>query len=299
MRARRSATRRLIGSGRGFPSHDARCGASLGRTVLRVGFSLVRLRLSRTSVPVDVGGATVVADLRTPLGLGLYRYGFCATEARVCRALLRDGDVFVDGGANIGLFALRAASDVGPTGRVIACEPGPGTMQLLRANARRNDHDTVELHEVALSDAPGNASFTIFEDGSGLSSFAPGPSGGRTVGVSVTTLDALTAPFHDRVAVVKLDIEGAEVKALRGAASLIARASPVFLIEVEPEHLARQGSTVDELTRALRSRGYEAYAITPRARLARIDGPWLPPDPSCPNLVLAPASRADRLDGLI
>jgi hypothetical protein len=59
---------------------------------------------------VDRGGAWVHADVHTALGVGLYRYGFCAVEARVCAELLRPGDVFVDGGANIGLFALRGAT---------------------------------------------------------------------------------------------------------------------------------------------------------------------------------------------
>ncbi|MEJ7783923.1 MAG: FkbM family methyltransferase [Solirubrobacteraceae bacterium] len=262
--------------------------------------SVVRRHWARLAVvPVDIGGAWVGADLRTPLGVGLYRYGFCAPEALVCAELLLPGDVFVDGGANIGLFTLRAATVVGSTGRVVACEPGPGTMTLLRANAQRNDFGMVDLHEVALSDASGIASFTIFEDGSGLASFAPQPAGGRAVDVTVTTLDSVTSRFGDQVALVKLDVEGTEVKALRGASALIARSAPLFLIEVEPDHLARQGASIEDLMGVLQPHGYEAYAITPRAHLVRHDGPWCAPDPACPNLVLASPARSARLRDLL
>jgi FkbM family methyltransferase len=231
--------------------------------------------------------------------LSLYRYGFCAPEARVCSALLRAGDVFVDGGANIGMFSLRAATIVGATGRVIACEPSPGTMDLLRANVERNGFSMADLHEVALSDEAGVTQFTVFEDGSGLASFAPQSNKGRLVDVHVATLDGLTSAFGDRVALVKLDIEGAEVKALRGASALILRAGPLFVVEVEPTHLARQSSSIDDLMAALRPYEYEAYAITPRARLIKLEGPWQPPDQSRPNLVLAPPSRSSRLQHLV
>lgn len=266
----------------------------------RIALSLVRRRWPRFAIaPVDLGGARFQADLRTPLGLGLYRYGFCAPEARVCADLLRPGDIFVDGGANVGLFTIRGACVVGPTGRVVSCEPGPGTMKLLRANTLRTGFAIVDFHEVALSESVGTAMFTVFDDGSGVASFAPQLSGGRPVEVVVTTLDRLTAEFGDRVALVKLDVEGAEAKALRGARALVARSAPLFVIEVEPDHLARQSSSIHDLMDALQPHGYEAYAITPHARLVKVDGPWLPPDPFCPNLVLASPAKADRLRDLV
>jgi FkbM family methyltransferase len=251
------------------------------------------------AVPVvKIGGARVRADLHTPLGLGLYRYGFCPAEARLLAKLLRPGDLFVDGGANIGLFSLIAAGLVGPTGRVLACEPGPGTMALLKANADENRFDMLELHEVALSDRPGRARFTTFEAGSGLASFAPQDAAGRQVEVAVTTLDALTERLDRRVGVVKLDIEGAEAKALRGARGLIGRDAPVFLVELEPEHLARQESSIVDIRDTLEPHGYEAYAITPAARLAKLTADWRPPDRRAPNVVLAPPSRSALLAGL-
>jgi hypothetical protein len=140
--------------------------------------------------------------------------------------------------------------------------------------------------------------FVVFEDGSGLASFAPAALGGRAVQVAVTTLDELTSTLGDGVALVKLDIEGAEVRALRGASDLIARSAPLLLVEVEPEHLARQGASVSDLKDTLAPHGYEAYAITAAAQLSKLAGAWLPPDPVHPNLLLASPTRLERLSAL-
>ncbi len=279
-----------------LPDREHRCGTSISRSAWRIGASLVRRRVPALSVPVvDIEGAFVRADLHTPLGLALYRYGHCSPESRLLRQLLRPGDVFVDGGANVGLLSLLGALAVGSSGRVLACEPGPGTMAILKANADENGFAALECHQVALSDQTGIAVFVVFEDGSGLASFAPEAGGGTTVRVPVTTLDELTSAYSNRVAVVKLDVEGAEAKALRGASRLIARSAPLFIVEVEPEHLARQGSSIDDVQEALAPHGYVAYALTHAAHVTRLVGTWRPPDPRCPNLLLASPARIDRL----
>jgi len=283
-----------------FPDRMSRCGRSAAWSAWRIGASLARRRSAGLSRPVvRIQGARVRADLHTPLGLSLYRYGFCSPEVRLLPQLLLPGDIFIDGGANIGVFSLIGALAVGPTGRVLACEPAPGTMALLRANAGENQLASLELHEVALSDCPGRARFTVFDAGSGLASFAPEHAAGRQVDVSVTTLDALTEGLDSPVSVVKLDIEGAEAKALRGARALIARHAPIFLMEIEPEHLARQDSSIRDIRAVLEPEGYAAYAITPAARLARLTGDWQPPDAQAPNVVLAPPSHTARLSGIV
>jgi FkbM family methyltransferase len=114
-------------------------------------------------------------------------------------------------------------------------------MDLLRANTQRNGFAMIEHHEVALSDSAGTARFTVFEDGSGVDSFAPQLAGGRALDVTTATLDSLTAQLGDRVALVKLDVEGAEQRRSERVRARITRSAPLFIIEVEPDHLARQG----------------------------------------------------------
>jgi hypothetical protein len=88
-----------------------------------------------------------------------------------------------------------------------------------------------------------------------------------------------------------VDVEGAEVQALRGARELLAAQRTSFIIEVEPQHLERQGTSVQELQELFA--GYEACAIVVRDRgfeLTAWRGQW-DALPTTPNLVLRPASR--------
>jgi FkbM family methyltransferase len=208
------------------------------------------------------GGGSVEVDLATPHGRRIFAYGFWEPASRALRALVGPADVVIDGGANIGLFTVLAASRVGAGGHVIACEPSPATMTLLRTNVARNAFGHVSLREVALAEAPGRLELEVFDPGSGYSSFAPAASGsGTRVEVEVTTLDAVAGEALERVKLVKLDVEGAELRALRGASELIARARPDFIVELEAEHLERQGASVEEVRALFADAGYQAFAI--------------------------------------
>jgi len=83
-------------------------------TAFRCGVSLLLRRIPRLRqplVPYDSGRSRIVADLGTALGLGLYRYGDSAdADIALVGRLLRQGDVFVDAGAHVGLFTLVAGA---------------------------------------------------------------------------------------------------------------------------------------------------------------------------------------------
>ncbi|MGH9279488.1 MAG: FkbM family methyltransferase, partial [Acidimicrobiales bacterium] len=261
------------------------------RVAGRCAVSLVRRRvpgLRSVPVTIDAAGTRIVADLSGPFGLSLYRYGFTQPEAALVQHLLRPGDVFVDGGAHIGVFTLLAAAAVGPTGRVIACEPVPENMALLEANVALNGFGWVETHRVALGERRGQAEFFSFEPGSALGSYAPATSEGRhRLTVDVVPLDEVVGSPTSGVRLVKLDIEGAELLALRGAPALLA-AKPDFLLELEPEHLARQNATVGELRDLFTTAGYEAFEI--RGNAARVSlvpmTAWRRP-PGSPNVLVS------------
>lgn len=235
------------------------------RALWRIAASLVRRRLGlglEVVVPYDDGHSRIVADLRTALGLALYRYGFNALEIELVCRLLRPGDTFVDGGANIGLFTLVAARCVGASGRVICFEPASATRSVLRRNLALNGYGWVEVRGEALAECEGRRTLLSFGgDGAGLSSFAPATfAGAINEQVPVATLDDALGADVGRVTLVKLDLEGSEVKALRGGRHLLAH-GPDLIIEVEPAHLARQETSVEELVFLLRAAGYRLYEI--------------------------------------
>lgn len=145
--------------------------------------------------------------------------------------LVRPGQVVYDIGANVGFFTLLAAQLVGPAGKVIAVEPLPRNLDLLRRHLAMNRIDNVVVVPSAAGDAPGTASFEV----------APSPSMGRlgTAGqleVAVTTIDALVAAGEaPPPALVKMDIEGGESRALAGAAQTLARRHPILLLSTHGE----------------------------------------------------------------
>ena len=78
---------------------------------------------------------------------------------------MRPGDVFVDVGANIGLYTLIAAHIVGASGRVYAFEPGSETYRRLLSNVQLNQMTNVSCHELALSDSTARLDMNMSTDG--------------------------------------------------------------------------------------------------------------------------------------
>jgi FkbM family methyltransferase len=192
----------------------------------------------------------MIADFSTPFGLHLYRYGLWDDSLAILRKLLKPGDTFVDCGAHQGLFTVVAAAIVGSTGSVIAFEPVPRSAAMILDNVQLNQFQNVRVMRCALADTEGTRPFFISAGAGGTSSFVL--SEGTEITVDTTTLDRA---LGDRlVRLVKVDVEGAEVAVLRGATKLLASDAD-WIIEIEPAHLARQGTSSEDLVDVLRSSG--------------------------------------------
>jgi FkbM family methyltransferase len=182
----------------------------------------------------------------------------------VYREHLRPGCVALDVGANQGAHTRQMASRVGARGAVIAFEPIPILYHALRtefAAARE-----VQVRPQAVSDRAGRATFHINQKNSsyysGLEN-ADAVSGGTSIpiGVEITTLDALL-PQLERLDLVKLDIEGAELHALRGATDLLARFRPLIVFEWGDQSSPIYGTTSDQIWSFFSARGYRLFAIS-------------------------------------
>lgn len=189
-----------------------------------------------------------------PLTLGWLRHG------------LRPGDVYVDIGAHIGLHALVAARTLrGTGGRVIAFEPSPDSAARLRQAAAANGLD-IELVELALGAAPGRVALRTdaawgVADAGVRSQFNDGP---VVVEAERTSLDAWTErrPLN-RLDIVKIDCEGAEVDVLAGMRKTLASHRPrAVLVECRPQSLRRASRSPAELRDVLASAGYRATGET-------------------------------------
>ncbi|ATW51766.1 hypothetical protein CGZ69_32165 [Streptomyces peucetius subsp. caesius ATCC 27952] len=197
----------------------------------------------------------------TQVGRLLYFGGLPDFEAMTfMKRYLRPGDGFIDGGANEGIFTLLAAELVSHRGEVHAFEAHPLYAKRLRENLQKNRLSSVTVHELAVGETPGTLPFVLRGTGSRIRT----PEDvGEVVSARVVRLDE-TLPDRSW-AMGKLDIEGAEHCALRGAEKLLSRADPpVWFLELVDPFLARFGSSVHEVRRWLGDHGYDFMHYEPR-----------------------------------
>jgi FkbM family methyltransferase len=180
-----------------------------------------------------------------------------ATLLRLVLEALPPGGTMLDGGAYLGWVSLQAARAVGPGGRVVAVEPHPATAELLRRNVAANGCDgVVEVYRCALGAAPGRAAFHL--SGAGDTSSLHARVGDvETVEVDVRAGDDLIGDAH--VDVIKLDLEGGELDALRGLERTIARSRDglTLFCECNPALLAAAGASADSLVGWLHDAGLQ------------------------------------------
>ena len=135
-------------------------------------------------------------------------------ELSLVLAQLQPGNIFLDVGANCGLFALAAAKKVGERGRVVAIEPNPAMTERLRFNVLANGFQNIDVKECAAGDMPGTAELCVYVKEMGRSSLVETSVGPR-IAVSVMPLtDILQELGIDRIDVMKIDVEGFEDRAL-------------------------------------------------------------------------------------
>jgi FkbM family methyltransferase len=168
---------------------------------------------------------------------------------------LRSDDILFDFGANVGMVALHAAKIC----QTVAFEPDPSFQRRLEVNAALNPDRAFSLEPIAISDTDGTV--VLYTDGDEGNSPSLVHQGGESGSVSVTarSLDSLLAESRlPHPTVIKLDIEGAEILALRGAKQLLtAPGRPRALyIEVHNTYLPGFGSSADEVYALLKEFGY-------------------------------------------
>jgi FkbM family methyltransferase len=128
---------------------------------------------------------------------------------------IRPGEVFVDVGANSGIFTAFAAKRVGPTGRVVAIEPMPAMLERLRFNVAANDFTNVTIFDVAAGEASYVATLHIHPRNRGQSAMISPSPGSTPIEVSVRSLaDMVVSAGLNRVDTLKIDVEGFEDRVL-------------------------------------------------------------------------------------
>lgn len=189
------------------------------------------------------------------VGQSLQLYGeFSPGEMDLYRFLLEPGDVVLEGGANLGALTIPIAQRVGDNGLVIAYEPQRLTFQALCGNLALNNLVHVVAFNHALGAEPGTthcpaANITAQDNVGGISMDPTKPAN-----TTVVTIDSMELP---RLDLLKLDIEGGELDALKGAVKTLARCRPYIVVETD--HMDSGPPLLD----FLRAQGYTLYEHRP------------------------------------
>lgn len=219
---------------------------------------LARLLLGRRTIRFDAGGGTLIdGALDDWMIVWLFMRGH-ERDAPFQHSLelLRPGDLALDVGANFGTWSMLAARR---GARVIAFEPLPELAARYRAHAALNGVRDAVVHEAAVGAEEGTLPFFVAREGnSGVSSFARRGPEDDEVRVPVITLDGFRG--LEGVKLMKVDVEGAEILAFRGARRFLsADGAPVIFFEVDDELAARFGASSVDVKRLLVEYGYGIY----------------------------------------
>ncbi len=179
---------------------------------------------------------------------------------KAMRSLLRPGDMFVDAGANIGVYTVFASRLVGDSGKVVAFEMMPDTAEILLRHIDRNACSNTQMFQQALSDHAGDvftARVSAGKHGQASIIRSDFGEGFSEVKVISTTLDASLVDGA-AIRLIKMDLEGAEERAMTGAVEVLRRTHAVIFEDwTSPQQSTESGP------RILRDLGFE---------LRRIDG---------------------------
>jgi FkbM family methyltransferase len=187
----------------------------------------------------------------------------------VANYMLTTGCVFVDVGANMGDFSLLASQAVGKSGRIYAIEPSSRDFDRLVENVRINSlQDVIVPRKLALLDRSGVVKLSIAcEERSYINTvggeFAfKGVEKINTEEVVAQTIDEFVENEDiDKIDVLKIDIEGGEFRALKGAKNTIGKHRPSIMLGLNREALKSCGATVKELQEVLDGFNYRIYRI--------------------------------------
>ena len=181
------------------------------------------------------------------------------------KEVVAPGMTVLDVGASFGLYAVAAAREVGPSGRVVAFEPARRTAAALRLHLAWNGvADRVEVMEAVVSDRSGRETF--WEQGTSFvaSVLEPAaraedgsfPTPVEAVRLPAVTLDGFCAERALDPDVVKVDVEGNETRVVRGARRILAARRATLFVEVHDAFAEAAGGSVDDLFAELAAAGW-------------------------------------------
>jgi FkbM family methyltransferase len=260
-------------------------------------------------------GYRAYANLRSHMGRRAYFSGVLAPEELeyLFPLLLRPGDQYVDMGANVGAVALMARVLIGPMGRGFAFEPNPVVFERLKRNFELNSVANIEAVPFAVADEESEARLVVpagHAMGTGSLAFAQ-----ATEVPSFPVRTVRGKPYIERLnpakpTIIKIDVEGYEVKALRGLGDFLDSPELAVIAEINPPLLRLAGDSPEAVFELMGPHGFRPLVFDLRRKrfgthltIAGVESPLdaIPEDGWRDFVFVKPASRifGERIAHLI
>jgi FkbM family methyltransferase len=223
-----------------------------------------------------LGDTNIDCDLQDHIQRQIYFFGaYEPIESFLLQNILEENDIVVDAGANIGFYTLLMAQKV-KTGKIFGFEPVPKNFATLKHNISSSPHQhKVSLQNNGLWHEKNLLQFSLdksMEDNIGSFTAGKVENALQRESCAVFPLDEFCQSFS-KLDFIKMDIEGAELSALRGAQKTIERLRPQFMIEINRKACERFGYSPDEIFLFFKKLGYHFYQVGDVAERSRwIDG---------------------------
>jgi FkbM family methyltransferase len=209
----------------------------------------------------QVDGNKMYLDARDSLNLSIAGVHE-KSETEIVKREIKKGDVALDIGANIGYYTLIFARLVGAEGKVFSFEPDPYNFNLLKKNVEINGYKNVELIQKAVSHQTGKTRLYFKQDNHTINTIYASFGSFKTLDIEAVSLDEYFVNYPGAIDFIKMDIQGAEGRAIQGMDKLLAKNRQIKIVmEYEPAFLIRSGMDPGECLRLLTDRGFYLYQI--------------------------------------
>ena len=183
-------------------------------------------------------------------------------EMETVKKIVKEGDIVIDLGANIGVYTLLLAKLVGDKGKVYAFEPSPESFMLLKKNIKENSYKNIIPVQKAVSNKSGKAKLYLTKNNPGNNHLKNSdPANDKSVEVEVTTLDEYVKDFDKKINFIKMDVEGFEGYIIQGGMNLFTDQEVKLTTEVHPELSELSGFGQENYLNILKKLNFNLYFI--------------------------------------
>lgn len=221
--------------------------------------------INRLVIQADYMNCRVLVRAQEDVGIQILAGNYEKNDLLYLLSKTRDKDVFLDIGANVGLFSILMARN-NSTIKVHAFEPVPLNACLFEASLHLNDIESVKLNRCCVGDSVGEVEFSLATD----SAYSSLHNTGRLpelkrIKTKITTLDDyIECNDMERIDIIKIDVEGAEMLVLEGARNLLSNQNirpRLVMMELFDENFAIFNTSIAKVVKVMKDFEYSAFVV--------------------------------------